>query len=134
MWGRIERPEAIRNLDEIVEASDGLIVARGELGIEMGIEAVPFAQKVMIKRAKQVAAEGEFDFPVFVSTQIMESMIKNAVPTRAEVNDAMNAVWDGADVLMCSGETAKGDFPIEGAMSMVAAARAADAQKVHLPS
>jgi pyruvate kinase len=115
-----------------VEASDGLIVARGELGDEMGNEGVPYAQKVMIKRAKQVAEEGDFEYPVFVSTQIMESMIKNAVPTRAEVNDAINAVWDGADVLMCSGETAKGMFPMEGAMSMISCARVADAQKIHL--
>ena len=126
---RIARPDAVRNLDEIVAASDGMIVARGELAVEMGPEPVPFVQKVVMKRAKQVAAAADFQYPIFVSTQIMESMIHAHVPTRAEVNDAMNAVWDGADVLMCSGETAKGEYPVEGAKSMVASARMADSQR-----
>jgi pyruvate kinase len=121
---RIERPSALRNLDSILDKSDGMIVARGELGFELSFEDVPFAQKVMMHAAKTKGT-----FPVMVSTQLMESMIYAASPTRAEVSDVVNAVFDGADVLMLSGETAKGQYPVESVMAMAACARVADAQK-----
>eukprot|EP00930_Biecheleria_cincta_P055403 TRINITY_DN41728_c0_g1_i1.p1 TRINITY_DN41728_c0_g1~~TRINITY_DN41728_c0_g1_i1.p1 ORF type:complete len:711 (+),score=147.84 TRINITY_DN41728_c0_g1_i1:257-2134(+) len=121
---RIERPRAIKNLDSILEKSDGLIVARGELGFELGLEGVPFAQKLVIHKAKSRGL-----FPVMVSTQLMESMIKNAVPTRAEVSDVANAVFDGSDVIMLSGETAKGNYPVESVLAAAACARTADAQR-----
>lgn len=121
---RIERPQALRNLDNILDKAGGMIVARGELGFDLGVEGVPFAQKVMIHKAKMKGV-----FPVMVSTQLMESMIKNAVPTRAEVSDVANAVFDGADVVMLSGETAKGEYPVESTLAMAACARVADSKK-----
>mmetsp|Transcript_156481 Transcript_156481/g.288567 ORF Transcript_156481/g.288567 Transcript_156481/m.288567 type:complete len:697 (+) Transcript_156481:1-2091(+) len=121
---RIERPVALANLDDILDKAGGIIVARGELGFDLGLEGVPFAQKVMIHRAKKRGVS-----PVMVSTQLMESMIKNAVPTRAEVSDVANAVFDGADVVMLSGETAKGEYPVESVMAMAACTAVADAQK-----
>jgi len=124
---RIERPQALANLDDILQKSGGVIVARGELGFELGLEGVPFAQKVIISIAKARRV-----FPVMVSSQLMESMIKNAVPTRAEVSDVANAVFDGADVVMLSGETAKGRYPVESVTAMAACARVAETQKLLL--
>eukprot|EP00931_Biecheleriopsis_adriatica_P032370 TRINITY_DN18898_c0_g2_i1.p1 TRINITY_DN18898_c0_g2~~TRINITY_DN18898_c0_g2_i1.p1 ORF type:complete len:1052 (-),score=160.75 TRINITY_DN18898_c0_g2_i1:66-3221(-) len=120
---RIERPQALTNLDDIISKSDGLIVARGELAFELGFDGVPFAQKLMIHRAKTKGL-----FPVMISTQLMESMINNAVPTRAEASDVVNAIFDGGDAVMLSGETAKGNFPVESVLAMAACARVADAQ------
>lgn len=104
---KIEKPEALGNIDEIIKEIDGLMVARGDLGVEMPIEQVPKYQKLLIKKAKQNR------IPVIVATQMMESMIESLTPTRAEVNDVANAVYDGADAVMLSGETSVGKHPIE---------------------
>lgn len=109
---KIEKPEAILNIDEIVQASDALMVARGDLGVEVGMEQVPMIQKMLVEKSNQAAK------PVIVATQMMESMIVNPRPTRAETNDVANAVIDGADALMLSAETAVGAYPIETIRSM----------------
>jgi pyruvate kinase len=104
---KIERSEAIPALEEILRASDGIMVARGDLAIEVGNAAVPALQKRMIKMAR------EMDRVVITATQMMESMIVNPVPTRAEVSDVANAVLDGTDAVMLSAETAAGKYPVE---------------------
>lgn len=115
---KIERIEAIENLDEIIEASDGIMVARGDLAVEVGNAAVPALQKRMIRRARELRR-----FSI-TATQMMESMIENPVPTRAEVSDVANAVLDGTDAVMCSAETAVGKYPFETVryMSLICAA------------
>ncbi len=109
---KIERAEAIPRLDEILLASDGIMVARGDLAVEVGNAAVPALQKRMIRRAR------DLDRLVITATQMMESMIANAVPTRAEVSDVANAVLDGSDAVMLSAETAAGRYPVETVEAM----------------
>jgi len=103
---KIEKPIALRNIDEILELSGGLMVARGDLGVELGLHRVPFAQKFLVRKANEA---GKF---CITATQMMESMITNAVPTRAEVSDVANAVFDGSDAVMLSGESAMGEDPV----------------------
>lgn len=109
---KIEKPEAWGNLDQILEESDGVMVARGDLGVEMALERVPAIQKAIIRRAR---ARGKF---VVTATQMLESMIDNPFPTRAEVSDVANAIYDGTDAVMLSGETSTGKYPIEAAAMM----------------
>jgi len=109
---KIERTEAIANLDEIIAASDAIMVARGDLGVEVGDAAVPALQKRMIRAAR------EHNKLVITATQMMESMISSPIPTRAEVSDVANAVLDGTDAVMLSAETAAGQFPIEAISAM----------------
>ncbi len=117
---KIERSEAIPHLEEILKASDGIMVARGDLAIEVGNAAVPALQKRMIRMARQ------FDKVVITATQMMESMIVNPVPTRAEVSDVANAVLDGTDAVMLSAETAAGKYPVETIEQMAAIALEAE--------
>ncbi len=112
VMSKIEKPEALKNIDEIIAESDGVMVARGDLGVEIPLEQVPMWQKRIVRKCNRVAK------PVVVATQMMESMIDNRRPTRAEANDVANAVTDGADAVMLSGETASGKFPIEVIESM----------------
>ena len=109
---KIEKPQAVANLQEIVDAFDGIMVARGDLGVELPIEDVPMVQKQCITMARESAK------PVIVATQMLDSMINNSQPTRAEATDCANAVLDGADALMLSGETSVGEFPIESVKIM----------------
>jgi len=118
---KIERAEAIPKLEEILLASDGIMVARGDLAVEVGNAAVPALQKRMIKMAR------EFDKIVITATQMMESMISNPVPTRAEVSDVANAVLDGTDAVMLSAETAAGNYPLETVREMAQICVAAEA-------
>jgi len=119
-WGKdtpviakLEKPEAIENLDGILRVADGVMVARGDLGVEMSPERVPVVQKTIIARAR------EFRRPVITATQMLESMTENPRPTRAEASDVANAIFDGSDAVMLSAETASGKYPVE-AVSMMA--------------
>lgn len=124
---KLEKPEAIENLEAIVLAFDAIMVARGDLGVEMPLEQVPLVQK----RAIQIARENAR--PVIVATQMLDSMIENSRPTRAEASDVANAVLDGADAVMLSGETSVGDFPFETVRTMSSIVVAAEDSRREVP-
>jgi pyruvate kinase len=124
---KLEKPEAVDNLEAIVLAFDGVMVARGDLGVELPLENVPLVQK----RAVQVARENAK--PIIVATQMLDSMIGNARPTRAEASDVANAVLDGADAVMLSGETSVGRYPIESVQTMSRIVEAVEAGSPHVP-
>ncbi|NLJ48129.1 MAG: pyruvate kinase [Candidatus Atribacteria bacterium] len=104
---KIEKPQALNEIEQIIEAADGIMIARGDLGVEVPVESVPFWQKKIIFESRCKCK------PVIVATQLLDSMIRNPIPTRAEVSDVAGAIYDGTDAIMLSGETAMGDFPME---------------------
>ncbi len=104
---KIEKPQAVQNIESIIDASDAIMIARGDLGVEMPMQTVPMIQKRIIKLCQQKGR------PVIVATQMMEAMINSIRPTRAEVNDVANSILDGADALMLSAETSVGQYPVE---------------------
>ncbi|MBB4139218.1 pyruvate kinase [Microbacterium invictum] len=119
---KIEKPQAVDNLEEIIDAFDGIMVARGDLGVELPLEAVPIVQKRAVELCRRMAK------PVIVATQMLETMIENPVPTRAETSDVANAVLDGADAVMLSGETSVGKYPVGVVETM---ARIVDSTEEH---
>lgn len=123
---KIEKPQAVANLVEIISAFDGIMVARGDLGVEMPIEDVPLVQKTCITLAREQAK------PVIVATQMLDSMISNSRPTRAEATDCANAVLDGADALMLSGETSVGNYPVEAVKTMARIIEKTEREALHL--
>ncbi len=125
---KIEKPQAVDNLESIVDAFDGLMVARGDLGVEMPLERVPLVQKRAVEAARERSK------PVIVATQMLDSMISNSRPTRAEASDVANAVLDGADAVMLSGETSIGAYPVETVATMARIVVAAEEQLFRVPT
>jgi pyruvate kinase len=125
VMAKLEKPQALQRLDEIIEISDGLMVARGDLGVEMPLEEVPGLQK-RITRACRRAGK-----PVVVATQMLESMITSPVPTRAEVSDVATAVYEGADAVMLSAESASGQYPVEAVATMNRIAEAVERDAIY---
>ncbi|MGI5220141.1 pyruvate kinase [Nocardia carnea] len=125
--GKLEKPEAIDNLEAVVLAFDAVMVARGDLGVELPLEQVPIVQKRAIQMARENAK------PVIVATQMLESMIENSRPTRAEASDVANAVLDGADAVMLSGETSVGKYPIETVRTMARIVHAVETESTSVP-
>jgi pyruvate kinase len=121
---KIEKPEAVANIDALIPYCDGLMVARGDLGVEIPMQDVPLIQKKLVRRAKRAR------IPVIIATQMMETMIDNPVPTRAEVNDVANSIMDGADAVMLSGETSVGKFPIRVIQKMSEIIKAVENSKM----
>ena len=121
---KIEKPEAVENIDSLIPYCDGLMVARGDLGVEIPMQEVPLIQKMLVSRAKKAR------IPVIIATQMMETMIDNPVPTRAEVNDVANSIMDGADAVMLSGETSVGKHPIRVIQKMTEIIKAVENSKM----
>ena len=126
LMSKIEKPQAVERINEIIELSDALMVARGDLGVEMPLEAVPGIQKQLIRACRRAGK------PVVVATQMLESMISAPVPTRAEVSDVATAVFEGADAIMLSAESASGQYPIEAVSTMASIARTVE-REPHYP-
>src|SRR5215470_9194574 len=124
---KLEKPEAIENLDAILRVADGVMVARGDLGVEMSPERVPVVQKMIINRARQARR------PVITATQMLESMTENPRPTRAEASDVANAIFDGSDAVMLSAETASGKYPVESVSMMARIIEDAEASIAEFP-
>ena len=125
VMAKIEKPQAIAALDAIIAVSDGIMVARGDLGVEMPVERVPGLQKAMTRKARALGK------PVVVATQMLESMIASPVPTRAEVSDVANAVFEGADAVMLSAESASGQYPLEAVTMMNRIAETVEAEEIY---